>query len=154
MPSLYVHCWLLGKIETIVTFTALAILASIAAVANSLPTRRIMSTGGVKRSLSILATSPSSSKPRKTKDQAREHTKRGVTFEGIDLINDYVSNKQINFTEAETTLCRSKLISWYHINRRKLPWRGDAVPNHPTPPSPSPYGTWVSEVFAESWIDA
>ena len=114
-----------------------------------------MSAGSIKRSRSLLATAPSSStspsKLQKTENLAKDQKRRN-TFEDIDLINDYVSNKPLNLTETEIMTCRSELMSWYHTNRRKLPWRGDTVPDYPPPPAPSPYGTWVSEVYMQIFI--
>ena len=60
---------------------------------------------------------------------------------------------------------RGELLSWYEINRRRLPWRGDAPPYNGStaagaaapatlpPPQPtaavSSYGVWVSEIMLQ-----
>ena len=131
---------------------AFAILASIIAIVISVQTRKAMSTGSIKRPRALLATSPSSSsslsssKLQKIEEQITKDVARTNFFEGIDLIDNYISDKIMNPTDKEIMTCRAELLSWYRTNRRKLPWRGDTVPGHPPPPPPSPYGTWVSEV--------
>ena len=52
------------------------------------------------------------------------------------------------FSHQEISYCRNSLLTWYNINRRHLPWRGDIV-NSITPPPVSPYGIWVSEVMLQ-----
>ena len=53
-------------------------------------------------------------------------------------------------TTSEIITCRESLLGWYHANRRKLPWRGDAstLSEFVTPPM-SAYGTWVSEIMLQ-----
>ena len=70
-------------------------------------------------------------------------------FEGTDLISDYIFNKTTHFNEEEIIRCRLLLIKWYEENRRLLPWRGDTLPGFPSPPLPSPYGIWVSEIMLQ-----
>eukprot|EP00510_Aplanochytrium_minuta_P005427 CAMPEP_0184014322 /NCGR_PEP_ID=MMETSP0954-20121128/5568_1 /TAXON_ID=627963 /ORGANISM="Aplanochytrium sp, Strain PBS07" /LENGTH=172 /DNA_ID=CAMNT_0026294737 /DNA_START=164 /DNA_END=682 /DNA_ORIENTATION=- len=48
------------------------------------------------------------------------------------------------------------LLHWYHVSRRKLPWRGDIPPYsvNKTPTSDrhvvvNPYATWVSEIMLQ-----
>lgn len=70
-------------------------------------------------------------------------------FDGTDLISDYIFNKTTHFNEEEIIRCRLLLIKWYEENRRLLPWRGDTLPGFPSPPLPSPYGIWVSEIMLQ-----
>ena len=61
------------------------------------------------------------------------------------------------WSEAQLVSLRRGLLSWYDVNRRKLPWRGDAPPYGaavlPDGIEPSTavsaYGTWVSEVMLQ-----
>lgn len=66
------------------------------------------------------------------------------------------------FGETDIVAIRQKLLSWYDLNRRKLPWRGDLPPYNSsltsgnkkvgTPQgSVSAYGTWVSEVYMHEY---
>jgi A/G-specific adenine glycosylase len=71
------------------------------------------------------------------------------SFEGIDLIKDYLSGKCHSFSDEEISFTRKNLVEWYHANRRSLPWRGDKIEGFPFTPSPSPYGTWVSEIMLQ-----
>jgi hypothetical protein len=53
---------------------------------------------------------------------------------------------------SNTTELQLKLIDWYKINRRKLPWRGDVIDAHHDLHNPEyvgPYGTWVSEIMLQ-----
>jgi A/G-specific adenine glycosylase len=53
-------------------------------------------------------------------------------------------SKEVNFDQEYMKEFRSKLIDWYKINRRKMPWRGDdtLIPI-------TPYGIWSSEVMLQ-----
>lgn len=70
-------------------------------------------------------------------------------FHGVNLIDLYVRGLPIDFSNEEVAGFRGKLLGWYSENRRKLPWRGDQIEGYPTTPSPSAYGTWVSEIMLQ-----
>lgn len=69
-------------------------------------------------------------------------------------IEDIVSNFQLNqkpvFKENEVNYIRTRLLHWYEIYRRKLPWRGDESSEYSNiSPDKSAYGTWVSEIMLQ-----
>jgi A/G-specific adenine glycosylase len=49
------------------------------------------------------------------------------------------SRQHIPFTRAEIVSLRSKLLAWYELNRRDLPWRR----------TQDPYAIWVSEIMLQ-----
>ena len=53
------------------------------------------------------------------------------------------------FDDNEIDGIRESLISWYNLNRRKLPWRGDNLPNNMETPKLTAYGVWVSEIMLQ-----
>ena len=70
-----------------------------------------------------------------------------------DLVAQFRSGKPIpvEMNAAEVEYVCKGLLNWYTVNRRKLPWRGDAADESSgfeTPPK-SPYGTWVSEIMLQ-----
>lgn len=74
-----------------------------------------------------------------------------------------------HFEADEIVPFRTNLIDWYRLNRRKMPWRGDAIEDHtkqtintwikennipsvkqcPDRIAVSPYGVWVSEIMLQ-----
>jgi A/G-specific adenine glycosylase len=71
-------------------------------------------------------------------------------FDIEDVANQFMKEKNdglsnIHHVSAEyTSEVRSKLVNWYKLNRRKMPWRGDD-----TQIPVSPYGIWISEVMLQ-----
>jgi len=65
-----------------------------------------------------------------------------INFDNKEYKNDY------NFNEQEAVHFRQELLKFYYSKRRLLPWRGDTVDGI-VPPTPSAYGTWVSEIMLQ-----
>lgn len=65
-----------------------------------------------------------------------------INFNNKEYKNEY------NFNEQESNYFREELLKFYYSKRRLLPWRGDTVDGI-VPPSPSAYGTWVSEIMLQ-----
>ena len=70
-----------------------------------------------------------------------------------DLASQFKRNQlAYTWSDSEIGTCRQALLEWYHVNRRKLPWRGDAESSSNsefTTPPMSAYGTWVSEIMLQ-----
>lgn len=80
---------------------------------------------------------------------------------GMKDIEDLVATN--NFSKKDVDMIRSQLHSWYKLNRREMPWRGDVCDENCTSvgtvnvehqPSNlngtiSPYETWISEVMLQ-----
>ena len=67
-----------------------------------------------------------------------------ITSDIEDLISCYRKQQFPDESVESISFKRSQLLSWYRENRRLLPWRGDN-----TSITPSPYGTWISEIMLQ-----
>eukprot|EP01041_Mallomonas_annulata_P004016 gene4016-7998_t len=74
---------------------------------------------------------------------------RETTTDIEDIMLNFQSQRIASFKKDEIAGVQQELLEWYRINRRKLPWRGDHLPNYDTPPEMSGYGTWVSEIMLQ-----
>lgn len=65
-----------------------------------------------------------------------------------DLLRPH-SESVHNFAPSTLSRIRSDLITWYKVNRRRLPWRGDAQDGDDRPIVITPYAVWVSETMCQ-----
>jgi hypothetical protein len=52
---------------------------------------------------------------------------RGCSVDVEEVARAFAEGEQPSFPAEEATRMRELLLSWFHISKRSMPWRGDAV---------------------------
>jgi len=75
----------------------------------------------------------------RTRDRRRDQGLHKGFVEGEDAIAEGAAVTSEGLAESEIAEFRARLMEWYRVHARKLPWRGVA----------DPYKTWVSEIMLQ-----